>query len=215
MLALLLDPASAYAKWDFWLKVAAGLTIVPTLVFAWWTHRQKSTFEMIDKLYSLCHILQNHMLHEWRLSHLFCIGSDIYEQTVQQIGSGSLHERVKAKLGVEERQFAIHIFVIYEQVFYQQLNSNRWLEKGRERFLADMVSYFTTRLLLNPRLMAFFASDPTGRTLHLEPAAAENLCIYLRDKSIEIDSKGPFDVVLPVASNVPFRTVDISGRRVV
>jgi len=209
MIGALAVTASQYETWEFWLKIVAAAAVIPTLFLTWWTHRQRSTFEMIDRLYSLCHILQSHMLHEWRISHLFCIGTDVYLETTRRIRSSVTDEAVKAELGVEERQFAIHIFVIYEQIFYQWQNSSNRLERGRSRFLVEMMEYFTDRLLRNPRLMAYFADDPTGRTLHLEACAAEHLRDCLAGDQVEIDPRGPFDMPLKPAANLSFTTVDV------
>lgn len=196
--------ASMYEKWDLLLKILAGVALIPTLFFTWWTHRQRSTFDMIDGLYSLCHILQNHMLQEWRLSHLFCIGVDIYETTKREIAAATVQdEDARRRLAVMERQFAVHIFVIYEQVYFQWMNSSR-IERARRVFLSEMLSYFTDRLLRNPRLVAYFASNPTGEKLHIEATAAENLHRCYQSQVLQADMSGPFDVKLIASSALRF-----------
>lgn len=198
--------------WDLTFKGIAAFGIPLTLLFGWWTHQQRSTFEMIDRLYSLCHILQSHMLHEWRLSHLFCIGDHVYYDTKRRIAEDV--QRVLAtpkttddelqKLIVEEQQFAIHIFVIYEQVYFQWKTSGL-IQFRRRAFLKSMLEYFTDRLLQNPRLVAFLKADQTGEALHLEKESAR----YLRNKidieSASCDATGPFNaaVVKRTASSSP------------
>ena len=188
--------------WDLTFKGIAAIGIPFTLSMTWWTHRQRSMFEMIDRLYSLCHTLQGHMLHEWRLSHLFCIGGSAYAEAVEKIATDASTKADRSKLIVEERQFAIHIFVVFEQAYYQR-TASRYFHGGRRKFLDSMLEYFADRLLVNPRLLAFLNSDIAGTTLHLEPAAREYLLKRMKTTDIEPDTQGPFGspVAIPNTPN--------------
>ena len=210
-LQALIDSWLGYTvDWDLTFKGVAAIGIPVTLVFTWWTHQQRSTFEMIDRLYSLCHTLQNHMLHEWRLSHLFCISAEVYDDTSRRIAADvarvaktpTKEDDELEKLIVEEQQLAIHIFVIYEQVYYQWKYSGV-LQFTRKAFLKSMLDYFTDRLLVNPRLVAFLKADTTGRTLHLEQASVTHLLKAIDLTTAKIDTDGPFKA--RVISRSPFR----------
>ena len=154
---------------EFWLKVFSVPAALIALVVTWRTHADRTTFEMIDRLYTLCHALEAHALREWYLAHRYCIGPAEYEVVKARIRHQAAAEPARwPEFLVKEKLFAIHVFIIYEQVYYQWLHTTRRLNPRRHKFLGDMLSYFTDRLLQNPRLVAFFQADPTGKSLHLE-----------------------------------------------
>jgi hypothetical protein len=185
-------------QWDLILKVLGTVGITLGLFLNWRTHSERSTFEMIDRLYSLCHTLEAHLLRDWRLSHLFCIGREDYERVKARVAEGVKADE-RGQLLIREQLFAIHVFIIYEQVFYQWKNSSKWLHQRRIKFLQDMLSYFTGRLLLNPRLQAFLQSDLTNEALHLEGASFDKL----REDQIEVQEANGYvvpDFVGPFSS---------------
>jgi hypothetical protein len=189
--------------WELTFKAIAAVGIPVGLILTWWTHSQRSTFEMIDRLYSLCHTLQGHALREWRLSHLYCIGPDVYEQTKQRIAAGTSDPLDRVRLSVEEREFAIHILVTYEQVYFQWKHS-RSISR-RRKFLESMLSYFVDRLLRNPRILGLLSTDPSGASFHLESESVR----YLKDgwgrsAPVTPDLEGPFG---PTALSVPAPTL--------
>ena len=174
-----------------------AIGIIVSLLGTWWTHQQRATFDMIDGIYGLCHTLHGHLRNEWRLSHLFCIGDEVYYETRDRIAKSP--NLPKDELQVKERLFAVQVFIIYEQAFYQWQKSSLWLP-NRRKFLHEMLAYFTERLLRNPRLVAYLESDRTGRTLHLERDSMEYLYTAINATgSVKRDDTGPFDY--------PIRTV--------
>jgi hypothetical protein len=177
--------------WELTAKAIAAVGIPIGLILTWWTHSQSSTFEMIDRLYSLCHTLQGHALREWRLSHLYCIGPDLYEQTKQRIAAGTSDPLDRVRLSVEEREFAIHILVTYEQVYFQWKHS-RAISR-RRKFLEPMLSYFVDRLLRNPRILGLLSTDPSGASFHLEAESVRYLeKRWARAAPVTLDREGPF-----------------------
>jgi hypothetical protein len=184
---------------EFWLKVLGVIGGLFALILTWRTHAERATFEMIDRLYSLCHVLENHALANWHMAHLFCIskdrskgeGKDEYECFKERIKNQvDGNEKMRSELMVKEKLFAIHIFIVYEQVYYQWKNTSRFLHRRRRKFLKEMLSYFTDRLLRNPRLVAFLQEDKDGRSLHLEAESKR----YIDEKMMGVmgDSAGPF-----------------------
>ncbi len=178
---------------EFAIKVIGAIGVIFALLMTWRTHAERATFEMIDRLYTLCHTLESHLLKDWRLAHLFCIGDEDYHRTKQRVAEGlspdALHE-----YQVKEKIFIVHICIIYEQVYYQWDHSSFWLHWRRRAFLAEMLSYFTDRLMMNPRLLAFLELDPDGTGLHLEKRSRhflESKRSKLK-KSPFIDRTGPF-----------------------
>jgi hypothetical protein len=177
---------------DFTIKVAGSILALTALFLTWRTHSERTTFEMIDRLYSLCHTLENHLLREWQLSHLFCIRKEDYDQTRDAIRS-SVDPAKLTELRIKEELFAVHVFVIYEQVYYQWRHSTYTFHGPRKLFLGEMLYYFTERLLRNPRLLAMARADRTGVSLHLEKCSMEYFLNSL-PKTIDLpsDPYGPF-----------------------
>jgi hypothetical protein len=183
---------------EFWIKVVGAIAVVTALLLTWRTHAERATFEMIDRLYSLCHALESHALRDWYLAHLFCIGAEEYEQV-----KGRIKQQVQAdpsKLPeylIKEKLFAIHVFVIYEQVYYQWVHSSRLFHRKRRRFLGEILSYFTDRLLINPRLLHFVQADATGASIHLEACSKAYLDgalsrVHPVGRKWLVDPEGPF-----------------------
>lgn len=177
-----------------WLPAAGAFAtlaaVTVTMTMTWWTHHQRATFEMIDRMYSLCHTVHGHLLKDWRLMHLFIIGNDPYSTSCERI-KNSFDEKERNELIEKERLIAIHLFVAYEQVFFH-LKYTSWHLFSRRAFLRLMQSYFTDRVLNNPRLKAFFEADDSGESLHLEKESAKALKEALSNSKVRPDPYGPF-----------------------
>jgi len=193
---------------EFWLKVVGVIGALFALSLTWRTHAERATFEMIDRLYTLCHTLEGHALRDWYLAHLFCVGTTEYESAKKSIKE-SIQKRVEKEPGlaaeylVKEKLFATHVFISYEQVFYQYRNTTRGLHHRRRRFLRGVLSYFTDRLISqNPRLLALSQMDPSGVSLHLEYESSQYLKNRIQKLQLApvVDQEGPFKVTLEAAS---------------
>ena len=172
------------------LKVLGAIGIIVALFLTWRTHAERATFDMIDSLYALGHELHLAVLKDWRLAHLKSIEAEDYEQTKALVAAG-LKDEQKSEYLIKERMLAIHIFNVYEQVYFQcKASSKRWHPK-RKAFLDEMLRYFTGRLLTNPRLVAILDTDPTGVSLHMEYESRAFLRLRLKRPEL-VDSKGPF-----------------------
>lgn len=178
---------------DDCLKVGGAIVALGTIWVAWRGHEERAMFDMIDRLYSLCHTLEAHLLTDWQLSHLFAITPGEYERVKKLIQSSVTAEN-RAMLKVRERLFAIHVFIVYEQIYYQWRFTRSRLHPDRADFLEAMLRYFTCRLLKNPRLLAFRTAHPGGHVWHMEPESALYLekCLPKEDHIYE-DNKGPFE----------------------
>lgn len=202
--------------WDLTLRALGTFGIPATLLLTWSAHHQRTTFEMIDGLYSLCHKLEDHLLSDWRLAHLFCVGSahadeqqienTVYRRTCDAIRKSLETDATAPSLTAlreKERLFAIHVFIIYEQAYYHWRETSIVLRQ-RKRFLREMLAYFTDRLLRNPRLLAYLQSDAFGESIHLEVESRRFLQDRLPLEKLEVDNKGPFDYELAVdATSLP------------
>ena len=189
------DPTwSTYA--DLALR-ALGVLAIPIGIVAftlsWRAHQERSSFEMVDKMYSLCHLVQDHVQKAWYLAHLHCIDANTYHRTAELIRARTREDKDnQAKYRVEERQLAIRILMVYEQIYYQW-NMTPESHRKRRDFLKSMMDYFVERLLPNPRMLAYMHSDPSGRTLHMEKDSADYLRSKISSTGIVADHSGPFE----------------------
>lgn len=172
------------------LQVLGAVGIITALFLTWRTHAERATFEMIDRLYTLGHELHLTVVKDWRLAHLKAVRASDYEKT-KAIVSAGLSDEQKSEYAVKELMLAIHIFNVYEHVYYQWKTSSRIWLPGRKTFLDEMLKYFTERLLVNPRLAAILDSDLTGVSLHLESESKDYLDKNLK-RPESLDPDGPF-----------------------
>jgi hypothetical protein len=183
---------------EFWLKVFSVPAALIALIVTWRTHADRATFEMIDRLYTLCHALEAHALREWYLAHLFCVGEQEYGLVRARIRQQAAAEPARCpEFLIKEKLFAIHVFIIYEQIYYQRKYTTRFLHRRRFDFLVEMLSYFTDRVLQNPRLIAFLRADPSGVSLHMEGCSRQFVedafqRIAAAGKVAPEDREGPF-----------------------
>jgi hypothetical protein len=186
-----------HAEVEFWLKVLGVVGALVALTLTWRAHAERTTFEMIERLYALWYSLQSEACRDWYLAHLLCIGTEEYDRVTnrirQQLGQDTGKQ---GEYLIKERLFVIHILMIYEQVYYQWRHSSLVFHRRRRRFLAEVLSYFTGRLLQNPRLLHFLQADETGTSLHLEQCSRKYLDRALGQSgepgmNLIVDHRGP------------------------
>jgi hypothetical protein len=178
---------------EFALKVIGSFAVIVALFLTWRTHSQRATFDMIDRLYSLCHILHAHLFANWQLAHLFCVGVEDYSRTKRMIENRMAGEVTdNNEWRIKEKLFATHVFIAYEQVYYQWKQS-RFMLGTRKNFLDEMLQYFTRWIHQNPRLHAILQKTPKG-SLHLEECSVAELTERLiRQGPLPTpDFEGPF-----------------------
>jgi hypothetical protein len=190
----------------FIIAVVTVFAVVLTLVWTAWSYARQATSEMIDRMYSLCHSLQRDALREWCVSHLYCIGYAEYEGVKDKVLKMATEPGRYPEYLIKERLFAIQIFTVYEQIYFQWWYCKpKWLLRKRCEFLESMLSYFTDRVLQNPRLRHFLEQDEKGESLHLEVKskeyADEKIKEYARRATNDcrvphfaVDSRGPYVV---------------------
>ena len=177
---------------DLFFRATGAIAIPFTLAIAIRTHRERATFEMIDRMYALCHGVQDHVQKQWLIGHLHCIGKPAYDRAVAQIKKHPLSEDKKMQLRIEERQFVIRILMVYEQIYYQWYMTKP-SHKARREFLASMLEYFVQRLIPNPRTLAYLDAEQFGVSLHMEPASAAYLREHILRAGVTPDKAGPFE----------------------
>lgn len=165
------------------------------------THTDEQTAEMIrhnyDEFLSLHEIRAQHPLQ----SHLFELG-DEYDKVLEEIKAAvdwreESTARVRAlRLQLEERAVARRVFSMYEHAYYQWMNAKRYEDSTRQEFLRDVLTYYTGRLLTNPRLGWYWSEGGANQANHYEAGTRE---YYARHVTVKrMDSEGPFQLEGPV-----------------
>ena len=156
------------------------------------THKERATFDMVDKMYSLCYTVQGQLFSNWKLSHLYCIGIDEYQRRVNAIKSTLGDQTEKTSLIQLELNLVIQLLVSYEQVYYQWTCTHKRMTRRRD-FLESMLSYYHGRLFENPRILSIINDYKATQELHLEPETLSFLLRNLKlDETSYLDTRGPF-----------------------
>lgn len=178
-------------------EIAIGVSCISlaTSFLAYWRsikhHSDSSTSNLIRQNYE--DMLR---LHELRAeypnqSHLFEIKGqyDRAKALIKDANENSPEERI-ILLSLEERAIARRVFSMYEGSFYQWKNATSHNDKWRTAFLKDVLDYFTSRLLTNPRLVWLWSAEGGGLCVHYEN---ETVAYYRQNvRNDRVDEVGPF-----------------------
>jgi hypothetical protein len=181
--------------WKMWLKrvrgtiqqkpldVAALLISIAAFAVAWFSFLQEPqrqsdqlTSEMIRNAYSDFIAMTDLRTQYPFQSHLFEV-PDNYAAVRRQVRSATVDIRARAtegdRLALEERAIADRLFTMFEQAFYQWRQARERADSPRERFLRDVLVYFTGRLLQNPRLLWYWSPKGGHLSVNYESATIE------------------------------------------
>lgn len=184
-----------------WEAVFAG-TAVAVSIFASWlairAHREAITQGTYADVYEEFSALSELRLSHWELSHLQELPEN-YGPVVATIRTalGDLGGDRRNQLLIQERAVAMRIFSLFEQAHYQCVHARMHGDHGRTEFLDDVLTYFTGRLLRNPRLLYFWSREGANLCIHYEPGTIERYeagipAQVFADGTCTMDSDGPF-----------------------
>lgn len=127
-------------------------------------------------------------------SHLFVLKHD-YPQIKGRVQAALKEQQApaaKSLLLLEERMLADRIFTMFERTLYLKRLAEDNGDVRREKFLDEVLGYYTGRLLLNPRLLWYWSKDG-GRLLeHYETTTIEYYNNAIDVKKHASDATGPF-----------------------
>lgn len=150
--------ADAYLTINEALTISFALiAIVVSVGSAYYSHRaamHSSRFFTIGHHYDAFSELSKVRLDNWLMSHLFETPANYgkIRKTVHVVFK-SMPPSDKHALLLKERACAAIVFTHYESTLYQLQAAREAYDDSQLRFLQEIVTYFTTSLLLNPRLM--------------------------------------------------------------
>jgi hypothetical protein len=131
------------------------------------------------------------------LSHLFTITKKAYDSRSVQVAAAAslLSKEDKAKLLLQERAIAHHIFNMYEETYYNWENAKDAGDTARASLLREDLDFFQDQLC-NPRLLWYW--DPKDRKgEQLSRYFAKRVQNYYKNDTVvdcplKPDPKGPF-----------------------
>ncbi|WP_431263712.1 hypothetical protein ACQ859_27880 [Roseateles chitinivorans] len=184
------------------LEVVALVVSAIALVFAVMTYLRepgrdsdKVTVDLIRQVYSdFISITEQRAAHPLQ-SHLFEV-PDNYEASAAQVrlavGAVRGNKAEVSRLLLEERAVADRIFTMFEQAFYQWSNAKENGDSRREKFLQDVLNYYTERLLRNPRLVWYWSAAGGKLLVHYETATQEFYSKNVKPSSLKADAVGAY-----------------------
>ena len=157
-------------------------------------HKESAESEVIKDAYLTFFSLDRLALDNWQLGHVFTT-PDGYDSIMHKIHistRGASAEKL-IELKLKERALALQIFDYYEQTVFLLESSIRTKEQHRAQFLKAVESYFSGRLLRNPRLLYYWSilsddyEDITKKYYHDNVLSNKETPLQ-----ISMDSQGPF-----------------------
>ena len=104
-----------------------------------------------------------------------------------------LNPTARHELSVRERAVAVRVFSLYEEVRTTHSACVPVLDRKRKELLGQVVAYFETDLMQNPRLRFLWAEDGGNLRIYFsDPEQYEARLKSQEASSIERDSQGPF-----------------------
>jgi hypothetical protein len=185
---------------------AAGIVIslvmaITALVFSLNVQRRTSHSDAVYRAYDAFATLGSLRADNWQAAHLWELPEAYHNQVLlTRAAIGHVNNQERARILILERTVAIQIFGVFEQVLYSHTLSTRFGEKDRTAFMHEVQSFFTERLLRNPRLVYLWAEDGGGLCRYAEPEtrATYSREVWQADDELASDPIGPFDDADPV-----------------
>lgn len=140
---------------------------------AWFTYRayaHSSATGAIRSQYDAFTNMMRAQIDHSQLIHLFTV-PDSYASVLQQVRASlnDLSKEDRLKILLQERATADYIFNEFEQAFYQFNRARSYLDEKSSAFYAEVLDYYSLRLLRNPRLLYYWSLDGGQLCLNLEP----------------------------------------------
>jgi hypothetical protein len=142
----------------FNLPVVISIIALTISVLSFWqsyqSHKHDTAFDTVQKAYQTYYDLGKIQLDHWELNHLLTL-SDRYDDVVKEIcvATSDANPAKRSEYLVKERALADFIFTFYEQTLYQW----NYTKVDERKFLNEVLSYLTDRLLRNPRLLYYWS----------------------------------------------------------
>lgn len=169
-----------------------------SIYFSLKVHRDSLNSTVITQAYGVFNEGIKMLLENSFLTHMFVMPKNYPEvKLLIQNSLGKLDVKQGSELVLKERALVMYSSQIFEHFHYQYKHSVEVKAKERIEFLSIILTYFTTRLLRNPRLLYFWNGSGGNLSAYFEPETIEYYNIEVLGKldgnAEEImDCDGPF-----------------------
>jgi hypothetical protein len=182
------------------LSIVALIVSVATAAYAGFVLRSVSNREItntaITDYYASMRELTKLQLDEWRLAHLFEIETNYAAVAATLRGVAPAPSSADSvMLSLRERAAALTLFGLYEHVLYQMEEVANDGDTVRARFLRDAVTYFTQRLLPNPRRRYLWAEEGGNLECEFEENVRAHYKAHIEHPLDGCDTKGPYGAI--------------------
>ena len=156
------------------IAVAALVISIISATFTYRSYTDLASSEAIREQYQDFYQLAQVQAENAQLAHIFTL-SDKYDEVFKQVkeSASGLSGEERLKMILKERSLAMYIFTVFEHLVYQSYRVQSFGDQKRITFYREMLEYFTTKLLRNPRLLYFW--DESGGSL------GQHYEVYTRD----------------------------------
>lgn len=129
-------------------------------------------------------------------SHLFCTPETYFDvrNTIESSLSPLVSVSEISDLKLQERAVANRIFTQFEQVFYLEIQAEENDDKSRADFLKEVLDYYTTRLLKNPRLLWYWSNEGGNLKTQYEVKTIKYYESNIPTRFSDQDSIGPHHI---------------------
>ena len=184
--------------------IIASLALVASITSLYQSstsQKDSSGTEMIKNQYATYYELGKLEIENPQLSHVFALPG-WYDQVTKSVAAsvGPLNPIKREELLIKERAMARIIFLHYEDVLYQWKHATKMGDTERAIFLKEVLSYYTGRVLRNPRLLYFWSEKGANLEADFENETREHYNDHvlhnpLRPLKELPDRAGPFEAV--------------------
>jgi hypothetical protein len=158
--------------------------------------KEVARLETIKTTYSLFTDMSRVQLEHPLMAHLFAVTGQDYDANVRDVreATAAVPGPERARLRLQERALAHHIFTAYEETYYLWREAKEG-ERGRRELLSGDLAFLNEMLCDNPRLLWYWDTK-SGAKLG-QRFAAEMRNYYnanvLKDCATRGDPDGPFN----------------------
>jgi hypothetical protein len=169
-----------------------------SIYFSIKVHRDSLNSTIITRAYGTFNEGIKMLLENSFLTHMFVMPKNYPEvKLLIQNSLGKLDVKQSSELILKERALALYAFQIFEHFHYQYKHSVDVKAKERIEFLSIILTYFTRRLLRNPRLLYYWNESGGNLSAYFELETIEYYNKEVTEKldtDIEeiMDCDGPF-----------------------
>ena len=148
--------------------IALVISII-SLSYSYISSRESSASDAVKTSYSIFLDMSKMQQQNSKVMHVFAL-SNVYPEVARRVHAATkdLSDAEKNQLILAERSLADYIFTTFEYSLYEHKVAEQFHDTAKAKFLQEVLDYFTTRQLRNPRLLYYWNRDGGGLSVEYE-----------------------------------------------